>query len=117
MACGATPLAEASLCFWHDPEHAEAASEARRLGGQRRRREGLVAGTYGVEGLETIADLRRVLQVVVTDTLAQENSASRSRTLIAAVAAGAKLMETGTFEERLTQLETVMETRLKGGKR
>jgi hypothetical protein len=114
-------MAEADVCFWHDPEHAEAASEARRLGGQRRRREGLVAGTYGVEGLETIADLRRVLQVVVTDTLAQENSASRSRTLIAAVAAGAgagaKLMETGTFEERLVQLENVMETRLKGGKR
>jgi hypothetical protein len=76
-----------------------------------------VAGTYGVEGLETIADLRRVLQVVVTDTLAQENSANRSRTLIAAVAAGAKLIETGTFEERLVQLENVMETRLKGGKR
>ncbi len=37
--CGAPPLRDAEFCFWHDPEHATEAGEARRLGGLRRKKE------------------------------------------------------------------------------
>src|SRR2546430_171680 len=111
--CSATPMAEGAYCFWHDPEHAEAAAQARRLGGVRRRREGTVAGTFGIEGLETVADLRRLLHIVVTDTLALENGVQRARTLIAAIQVGAKLLEVGEIEDRVASLEDVMGPRLK----
>ena len=35
--CGATPLSDSAYCFWHDPDHAEEAAAARKLGGHRRK--------------------------------------------------------------------------------
>ena len=55
--CGATPLRDKDLCFWHDPEHKEEADKARQLGGQRRRRESTLAGAYDVEGLTSTGEL------------------------------------------------------------
>ena len=119
--CGATPMTDGRFCFWHEPEQVEAAGEARRLGGQRRRRESVVAGSFGIESLDRVADLRRLLWVVVTDTLAMENSANRSRILIAAIGAGAKLLEVGELVDRLAALETTLRPRQPlravGGKR
>src|SRR5690349_6735987 len=105
--CSATPMAEGPYCFWHDPDHAEAAKDARRLGGTRRKREGTIAGTYGIEGLESVGDLRRLLHIVVTDVLALENGVQRARTLLAAIQTGAKLLEVGEHEERIAELEAV----------
>ena len=68
-------------CFWHSPEHAEEADEARKLGGLRRRRERTVAGAFEFGGLQTVADIRRLLEVATIDTLSLENSVARSRTL------------------------------------
>jgi hypothetical protein len=65
----------------HSPEHAEEVAESRRLGGLRRRREVAVSGAYEFEGLESVADIRRILEVAVFDTLGLENSIARSRTL------------------------------------
>lgn len=112
-ACSAKPMIDGDFCFWHSPEHAEAAAEARRLGGVRRKREGVVAGTYGVEGIESVADLRRLLHIVIVDALALENSVARARTLIAAVQAGTKLLETGELEDRLAALEAAMGPRVR----
>jgi hypothetical protein len=48
----ATPM-QGGLCFFHDPETQEAAAEARRLGGLRRRKESTIVGTYEVGELIT----------------------------------------------------------------
>ncbi len=79
--CGAAPLRDGDFCLWHDPAHAEEVAEARRLGGQRRRRERVVAGAYEFNGLESTVDLRRILEIAVVDALGLENSIARVRAL------------------------------------
>ena len=64
--CKAAPVVDGSFCFLHDP--ATEAAETRRLGGLRRRRENTVAQIYDLEGLDTAAGIRRVLEIVVADT-------------------------------------------------
>ena len=110
MPCAATTGGD--LCFWHDPEHQQEAAEARRLGGLRRRREDTVVGAYEVGELDTVADLRRLLQIAVIDTLGLENSFSRSRTLGYLAQVGGMLLERGEMEERLRDLEATSHPRL-----
>lgn len=112
--CLADPMIDQEWCFWHHPDHVKEAADARRLGGQRRKREGMIVGAYDLGGLDSVVDLRRVLHIVLTDTVSLENGVSRSRTLIALVQAATKLLETGEFEERLHALESVLESRLPG---
>ena len=103
--CQAAPVKDGDHCFWHSPEYAENAAEARRLGGLRRRREVAVSGAYEVNGLETVGDLRRLLVIASLDTLGLENSIARARTLGYLVGVAGKLLETGELEERLAALE------------
>ena len=103
--CRAAPLRDRNRCFWHSPTTAKEAAEARRLGGMRRRREGTVAGAYDFDGLETVPQLRRLLSIAVIDALSLENGVARVRAIIALVQAGAKLLEVGELEERVTALE------------
>ncbi len=106
-------MRDGDFCLWHDPEHAEEVAEARRLGGQRRRRERVVAGAFEFNGLESTKDLRRILEVAVVDALGLENSIARVRALASLVTTAAKLLETGEFEERLEAIESVLEQRPK----
>ena len=106
--CQAAPLKEGAHCFWHSPEHAEDVAEARRLGGLRRRREVAVTGAYEFPGLLSVADIRRLLEIAVLDTLGLENSISRARTLAYLATTAIKLLEVGEFEERLASLESAM---------
>jgi hypothetical protein len=117
--CQAHPRSDTGLCLWHDPELAEAAQEARRLGGQRRKREVTVQAAYDLEGLGSIPEIRRIVEIVVTDLLGAENTVARARTLLSAAQVAAKLLETGEFEERLEAIESVLEPRVKksGGRR
>lgn len=115
--CQANRTHDSEFCLWHDPERADEVAEARRLGGQRRRRERIVSGAYDVEGLDTIPKIRRLVEVAVTDTLGLENSVARNRTLAYLAQSATALLEKGEFEERLAQLESVMEPRLKKGGR
>src|SRR5436190_8088649 len=105
------------FCFWHDPETAAAATEARQLGGKRRRREGTLAGAYDFEGLYGPVDLLRLLNIATFDALALDNSIAKVRTLVAVVQAGAKLFEVTDIADRLDELEQVMEPRLKERRR
>ena len=111
--CRQPPLRDGTLCFWHDPEHAQAAAEARRLGGQRRKREGTLAGAYEFSGLTGPHDLKRILEIAAYDALALDNSVARVRTLIALVQAGARFFEVTELDERLRALEAAMEPRLR----
>ena len=103
--CRAAPLLESDYCAMHDPAHAEAMAEARRLGGNRRKREVTLAGAYDFAGLTSVPDLRRLLEVVAFDLLGLDNSVPRARAVIAVVLAGAKLLEVGELEERIAALE------------
>jgi len=110
--CRQSPLRNGELCFWRDPEHAEAAAEARRLGGLRRRKEGTIAGAYDFEGLGSVPEIRRLVEIVVTDALSMENSIARGRLLIAGAQAAAKLLEVGELETRVEALEATLTPRL-----
>ena len=103
--CRAPALRAGSACFWHAAESREAAAEARRLGGLRRRREGTIGGVFDLEGIATAADLRRVLELALADTLELENSIPRTRALTHLVAVAARVQETAEFEARLRALE------------
>ncbi|MPZ51010.1 MAG: hypothetical protein GEU75_17200 [Dehalococcoidia bacterium] len=106
--CSAPPLREGDFCFWHDPEHQAEAADARRLGGLRRRREGTLQGAYDLDGLDTVAGIRRLLEVALVDLVGLENSVARSRALISGVLAAAKLLEVGEHEERLAAIKATL---------
>jgi hypothetical protein len=110
--CGAPPLRTGTFCLWHDPEHAKEVAEARRLGGLRRRREATLAGAYDFEGLSSIPQIRRLVEVAVVDTLGLENSVARARTLAYLAQTATKLLEVGELEERLERVERAMGPRL-----
>ena len=111
--CRARPMRANSLCFWHDPEFASEAAEARRHGGLRRRRESTLAGAYEVGPVDTVGGIRRVLEIVIFDALGMEStSVARGRLLIAATQALTKLLEVGELDERLTAVEAALKPRL-----
>jgi len=58
-------------------------------------------------GLDSVAGIRRLLDVVVTDGIGLENGIARLRVLIAATVAATNLLKVGEFEERLAALESV----------
>ncbi len=103
--CRMPPLVDRPYCYSHDPDRAEDAAEARRLGGLRRRKEGTISVAYDLPGLDSVAGIRRLLDIVVTDGVGMENGIARLRVLISAATAATKLLETGELEERIAALE------------
>src|SRR5438552_15682456 len=99
--CGAKPMADLDFCFWHDPSTAEDAAKARHLGGLNRRKEKTLQAVYDIEGLETVPQIRRVLEHALNSELALEPSHNRSRVLISVAGAAAKLLTTEEFSDRL----------------
>ena len=106
-------MQDEEFCFWHSPEHAEEATEARRLGGLRRRKERITGGAYDFEGLESVSQIRRLLEVAVVDTLGLESSIARARTLAYLAQMALKSLEVGELEERVRALEQVTRPRMK----
>ena len=114
--CGVAPLRDGSLCFWHSPDHADEAAAARKLGGQRRRRESTLAGAYEIGPLDTVGGIRRVLEIVTYDGLGMEISVARGRLLIAAMQTLTKLLEVGELEQRVANLEVAVTPRIEAMK-
>ena len=106
--CRSWPIRGEAWCLWHSPDREEEAAEARRLGGLRRRREKAVSGAYELAGLDSVHAIRRILEIATIDTLGLENSLARSRTLISAAVAAARLLETGELEARIATLEAAV---------
>jgi hypothetical protein len=109
--CRSWPRQGEPYCLWHSPDREDEATEARRLGGLRRRREKAVSGAYDFEGLDSVQSIRRLVEIAAIDLLGLENSIVRSRTLISAAVAAAKLLETGELEERIAALEQAIGVR------
>jgi hypothetical protein len=110
--CRQAPLRDSEYCFWHSPEHAEQAAEARRLGGLRRRRENITAGAYDFDGLRDVGSIRRLLDIAVIDTLSLENSVARSRALAHLSQVALKTHEVSELAERVQAIEAVIRPRL-----
>ena len=110
--CKAAPLRGSEYCLWHDPQHTEEVAEARRLGGLRRRRERTVAGAYDFEGLGTIGQIRRLVEVAAVDALGLENSISRIRAIAYLAQVASSLLERGELEARVEALEAALGPRL-----
>jgi hypothetical protein len=106
--CQMAPLRDRPYCFAHDPERAEEAADARRLGGLRRRKEGTIAVAYDLPGLDTVVGIRRLLDIVVTDGVGLDNGIARLRVLISTAVAAMNLLKVGELEERLAVLEGVV---------
>jgi hypothetical protein len=96
----------------HSPEHAAEVAEGRKLGGLRRRREITLAGAYDFVGLHSPAEIQRLLEIAVFDTLALENSIQRSRTIAQLAHVGIQLLEADSMEERLQAVELALGPRL-----
>ena len=109
--CGQQPHADTGLCFWHDPATEREAAEARRLGGANHNKEKALQGIYGVEGLATPDEIRRVLELALTGELALENSHNKARVLVQVVNAATRLLETTELAQRLDALEGVLTPR------
>ncbi len=110
LPCGAAPLRDGQYCFLHDPEHADEAAEARRLGGLRRRREKTLEGAYEFGGLDSVDGIRRILEIAVFDTLGLENSVARSRALAYLAQIALRTLEVGELEERLALLQAAIDS-------
>ena len=109
--CRAAPLRDSEYCFMHDPRLARERAEARRLGGLRRRREKATSEVYDWAGLGEVAEIQRILQVAVVDTLGLDNSPARSRTLGYLASLSLKALEVGELEQRVTALEEIIHRR------
>jgi len=99
------PLHDRPYCFSHDPERAEEAAEARRIGGQRRRKEGTIAVAFDLPDLDTVAGIRRILEIVKIDGVGMENGVARVRVLISTAVAAMNLLKVGELEDRIVALE------------
>ena len=62
-------------------------------GGQRRRRQKVVAAGYGLAPLGSVEGIRRVLEIAVLDVMSLANSVGRARVLIAAAQAATRPLE------------------------
>lgn len=107
----AAPLVDEDFCRMHSPKQAEAVTEARRLGGQRRKRDATLATVYDFEGLHTVTQIQRVVEVGIIGALELENSLSRARTLGYLAQVALRALEAGELEERLAVLEATLQAR------
>lgn len=114
--CQAPPLKEGDCCLMHSPEHAQEVAESRRLGGLRRRREVTVSGAYDFGGLDSVTNIRRLIEIAVLDTLGLENSVARSRTLAYLAQVALKSLETGELESRINMLEAAVQNKPRDGR-
>lgn len=115
--CRQNPLRDKDFCFWHDPESEEAAADARRTGGLRRRREGTLAGHFDFDGIESEGGLARLLNIAVYDCLSLDLSPNRVRALVAIVQTAEKVLVAEDLDRRLSEIESVLGERLKERRR
>jgi hypothetical protein len=101
-------MLDGSYCFRHSPEHREAAAEASRLGGMRRRKTASIEIVYDVRSLETFEDILQLLDIAKTDTLSLENGVPRNRTLVYLAAVARQTLYAVRIEQRLAALERVL---------
>ena len=76
-----------------------------------------IAVAYHLEGLATLDQIRRLLEIAVADTLGLENSIARSRVLAYLAQVALRVVEAADLQERVIALETAVGPRLAAGRR
>jgi hypothetical protein len=79
----------------------------------RRKRESAISAAFLFESLTSVPDIRRLLQIAATDTLALPNTIARNRALAYYVQISTHVLEVGEMDQRLTALEKVEQEREK----
>ena len=111
-------MRESDYCVFHDPDHAEVVQQARSAGGQRRKREATLATAYDFQGLTSIEEIRRLIEVAAFDALGLDNNINRVRALGYLAQVASTLLEKGEMDERLQAIEAALGPRLvKKGRR
>jgi hypothetical protein len=98
--------ADSGYCFAHDPDRAKERRAAQKLGGFNRRTAARVSGD--AVKIESLADVLRLVNAVITDTWNQENTASRSRALLACADTAIRSLQAGEMEARLAAIEAAL---------
>ena len=80
--------------------------------GQRRKREAAVATAYDFQGLTSIEEIRRLVEVAAYDALGLNNDLGRARVLGYLAQVACTLLEKGEIEERLASVEAALGPRL-----
>jgi len=117
QGCRQAPMRNEEYCFWHSPTTVEAAAEARRAGGLNKRREHTLATVYELEGLDSIEHIRRLFDIAGFEALALPAGANKCRILVQVGLAALKALGVGDHEERLQEIEAVLEPRLQRRRR
>ena len=110
--CRAAPMRDSDFCVFHDPDHAEVVQQARVAGGQRRKREATLATAYDFQGLTSIEEIRRLIEVAAFDALGLDNNINRVRALGYLAQVATALLEKGEMEERMAAVEAVIGPRI-----
>ena len=110
--CRGTPMRESDFCVFHDPDHAEVVQQARSAGGQRRKREATLATAYDFQGLTSIDEIRRLVEVAAFDALGLDNSINRVRALGYLAQVATSLREKGELADRVEALEAAVGPRV-----
>jgi hypothetical protein len=105
-------LRESKFCVFHDPDHAEVVAQGRSVGGQRRKREAALATAYEFQGLTSIHEIRRLVEVAAYDALGLNNDLGRVRALGYLAQVATSLLEKGEMEERLAAVEAALGPRV-----
>jgi hypothetical protein len=92
----------------HDPANTEAAAEARKMGGLRRRREGTLSVAYEWDSARTLEGVQRIVDIAVSDALSVDAAALRSRLLLTAATVALRVIVVGDMEARLKALEAAV---------
>ena len=106
------PLEGSPFCFIHDPRRGRERAQARKRGGHNRQTPAATAAAREAVSLGDVASIRRVLEDTVADTLAQANSAQRSRALGSLLGIALRALEVGELEGRIVALERGIADRL-----
>lgn len=107
-ACGGYAVEGSDFCFAHAPECGRDRAEARRRGGQARAIPKVSGEPVMVASL---GDVLALVNAVIVDTWLQENSATRSRALLACGELAVKALQAGEVEARLFAIETALRLR------
>lgn len=113
--CPRSPLQGERWCWNCHPAKAEERAAARRLGGARRRRPKVGTQAGAEVRMRSVDDVLGLLEDVVADTQALENSVARSRAMAYLLAQGLRALEVGELEERISALEAQLGAHESGG--
>ena len=105
--CPNAPSAS-GYCFTHDPSRGKERARARRRGGLNRTTPKVADASMVKTPIRDVAGVMNLLDVATLDTLAQDNSAQRTRALVAIALAYFKGLEVGEIEARLDAIEQAL---------